>query len=277
MTRALATAAAALLDVSGVEFLAAGMSSTAWTAHGADGDELVIRVPNGDGLRLVPDYRQEARLNAALIAVGVPATATMVVTVDGTDCSVAPRRRGSPVTETGWTDAFVRDIAIALAAAHSLPPQQFGLPTAVDRFWLARIWPFDDLSLDEHPVTATFPGEVQRIRSYAERILSAGADPPVVVHTDLHPQHLLQSPEGRLSALLDFGDAFAGPAAWDFACLRYYHGDEIARRVAGLYPAGAELREATTLLSMAFALYKLDKTPDRPDVVARVRRLLHPI
>jgi aminoglycoside phosphotransferase (APT) family kinase protein len=86
--------------------------------------------------------------------------------------------------------------------------------------------------------------------------------------------HLLRSPEGRLAGLLDFGDAFAGPPAWDFACLRYYHGENVGRRVAAHYPGGADVLRRSLALGIAFALYKLDKTPDRPDVIERVARLI---
>lgn len=133
----------------------------------------------------------------------------------------------------------------------------------VARFHLARIWPFDESTLEAHPLSTRWPNRVEGIGAQAEAILAAGAEPATVVHTDLHWEHLLVA-DGRLTGILDFGDAFAGPAGWDDARLRYYHGPAVA----------GPITEHARLLGIAFALYELDETPERADVVERVLTLL---
>lgn len=253
--------------------LAAGMSSQAWVAT-IGGDEFVVRTPTPYDARADPDYRAEQRLNHALRSAGVPATRLDVVEVNGIACSIAPRIVGTPIQPDQWTNEFVGDVAAALAATHSVPVGGHDLPGAAHRFHLARVWPLDDTSLGDHPVAVVLPGTLDWVRSQTESIVSEASRLSCIVHTDLHWDHLLRSPAGRLAGLLDFGDAFAGPPAWDFACLRYYHGEEVGRRVAAHYPNGSTVLRRSMTLGIAFALYKLDKTPDRADVIERVARLI---
>lgn len=251
--------------------LASGMSSQAWVAT-IGGIEFVIRTPVAGDRRPDPDYHREARLNSALRRAGVPVPEIEVVEIGDVQCSLARRVAGNPVRPGDWTDAFASDVADALAATHSITPAAHDLLSAVERFHLARLWPIDGTSIDDHPVTTRLPDAVERVQIRADEICREASRTPVVVHTDLHWDHLRRSHDGRLAGVLDFGDAFAGPPAWDFACLRYYHGDEVARRVASHYPDGAETLRRAETLGIAFALYKLDKTPDRSDVIERVRR-----
>jgi aminoglycoside phosphotransferase (APT) family kinase protein len=259
-----------------IEPLAEGMSSSAWIGR-IEGVEWVVRVPVPGDARPDPDYRGEAALNAALRQVGVPATDTQPVEIDGTLCSIAPRLGGSPVRPDEWNDEFVNDVASALAATHSIPVGRHRLSGAVERFHLARLWPLDDTDLHDHPITRRLPGRVGWIESQRDAVATEAHQPACVVHSDLHWDHLLRTPDGRLGGLLDFGDAFAGPPAWDFACLRYYHGLDVVQRVAAAYPGGDDVLRRSARLGIAFALYKLDKTPDRVDVVERVDHLAKPI
>ena len=261
-------------DATSIAHLADGMSSSAWLAT-IDDRECVIRVPTDGHDRPPPDYRGESELNAALRAVGVPAAASEAVTVDGCECSIAPLISGDPIQPHQWDPAFTRDVAGALAATHSLAVAGRGLPDAVNRFHLARLWPLDGTELADHPAATRLPDHVTWIASRHRAIEAAAAAPPAVVHTDLHWDHLLRNSAGRLSGLLDFGDAFAGPPGWDLACLRYYHGESAARRVIRHYPDGDRVWQHSHLLGIAFALYKLDKTPDRSDVIDRVTTLLN--
>ena len=273
MTMELARAVFALRGHTGpIETLADGMSSSAWVGE-IDGREWVVRVPITNDARPDPGYRREEQLNAALLRAGVPAADTRTVEVDGIESSIAPRLIGSPVQPGDWRDAFVADVGAALASTHAITVDGHGLANAVERFYLARLWPLDGSSLLNHPIVTHLPGDVEWVQSQKNEIINETRRPACVVHTDLHWDHLLRSADGRLAGLLDFGDAFAGPPAWDFACLRYYHGDEIARRVADHYPGGSDVLRRSALLGIAFALYKLDKTPDRPDVIERVGQL----
>ena len=67
------------------------------------------------------------------------------------------------------------------------------------------------------------------------------------------------------------GDAFAGPAEWDIAGLRYYHGP-VADDV--LTDSDRYDRDRARLLTISFALYKLAKQPERALVIERVEPIL---
>lgn len=270
-------ARAALASVGTVEgepqLLAEGMSSSAWTGA-VDGREMVVRIPKNDGLRPEPHYDDEARLLADLARLGAAVAPCRVVEVDGIRCSIAERIPGEPVRPDEWTDRFGRDVADTLGALHSLAPGAAPALSAVERFHLARLWPLDGSRLADHPVAARWPERIDPLAALEADVRAACTAPATVVHSDLHWEHLLRTGGGRLAAVLDFGDAFAGPAAWDFACLRYYHGDDVAALVAQHHPDGTAALAASGLVGITFGLYKLDKTPERDEVVARVERLL---
>lgn len=253
----------------GVRSLASGMSSQAWVGS-VGTDRWVVRVPVGDGRRPTPDYRTESVLLRAAAERGVPVATSTVVDVGGVACSVARERPGRPVGVADWDEVLVEDVAVALRALHTLDPALAVEQDIVTRFHLATIWPFDDTRLDDHPVAARWPSLVPSLLAHRDGILEAGSGPATVVHSDLHPDHLLIE-DGRLTGLLDLGDTFPGPAEWDVACLRYYHAD-IADRIAAA--GGCWDLERARRLTIAFGLYKLAKQPDRAVVVERVETIL---
>lgn len=274
MTIELARKAFATCGVHGrVELLASGMSSVAWTSA-VDDRRWVVRTPTTDGRRADPDYVAEATLNRALRDFGVPAPESEALLIDGIGCSIAPLIVGTPIQPDQWSDGFVDGVAAALAGTHSVPLDGLSLLSARRRFHLAPIWPLDDPSLADHPIVSALPDLAGWAASQRNAILHEASQPSCVVHSDLHWDHLIRSPDGRLAGLLDFGDAFAGPPAWDFACLRYYHGEDVGRRVAETYPNGQEVLGRSYTLGIAFGLYKLAKTPARVDVIERVSRLI---
>lgn len=62
-----------------------------------------------------------------------------------------------------------------------------------------------------------------------------------MLHSDLRRDHLLRDSGGGLAALLDFGDAFVGSLAWDFALLHWYYGKANTGLVTASYPEGEVL------------------------------------
>lgn len=258
-------AAAALSTVGahdGVTLLAEGMSSSAWRGT-VDGSPYVVRVPKNDGRRPTPRYEDEARLLTDLAARGVPVAVPSIVEIGDVACSVAPEIPGEPVRPGEWTPELVGELHEALRILHETPPDLAVETDVVARFHLARTWPFDGADPADHPVADRWPERLAALVALAPEIRRAGAAPATVVHTDLHWDHILVA-DGRLMGILDFGDAFAGPPGWDHACLRYYHGPDVT----------GPLTEDARLLSIAFVLYKLDKTPERIDVVERVDAVL---
>lgn len=272
--------------------IASGRSSSAWAASSASGD-WIARVPMAHSGRPLT-YRSEARIGELLHAAGHPVATWSLVEVDRTLCSVGPLLHGRPVE---YGDAFQPDLAAALGRLlfdmHHLPAQGFGplvddertlrghssSPRAgiVDRWYHAAIWPFDDSDLSGHAVSAIAPSLVEVIEPLRSRIIAESEGPVGVVHSDLHREHILRDEAGRLAGVLDFGDAFLGSCAWDFALLRWYYGDENAGRVAAGYPDAADSQRAAAYLVVAVGLYKLAKVPRDPAVPTRLRRVVEAV
>jgi len=75
-----------------------------------------------------------------------------------------------------------------------------------------------------------------------------------VVHSDLHREHLLVGEDGGLAGVLDFGDAFVGARAWDYALLHWYYGEANAFRVAAHDPNGEDEFSRGRVLATAIGL-----------------------
>lgn len=281
--------------VDSVRAVAAGRSSGAWLADAAVG-QWIARVPvEQSGRRMT--YRAESLIGGALGTQGHAVADWTVVDVAGTVCSVARFLPGDPVAEfvddpddSAWTGDFARALARVLRDLHTMPADGFGPlvddDTAargisidrrqgiIDRWFHATIWPFDGSSLADHPINAVAPLLVEPIAELLTRIEGAESGPTGVVHSDLHRQHLLVAADGSLAGLLDFGDAFVGAIAWDFALLQWYYGRGNVELVAAHYPGGAEELERGVVLSVVVGLYKLARSPGDHAVLARLRRCI---
>ena len=132
-----------------------------------------------------------------------------------------------------------RDLGATLAKLHRLPASGYGrMDNDRDRLngdrltpgeglssRLYRPWPFSGDQLADHPVANKIPELLTKL-SDLEPELVAVVDPggaPSVIHSDLHQGQFMHS-RGRLTALLDFGEATAGPPAWDIGSFAYFHG-----------------------------------------------------
>lgn len=268
--------------------LAAGMSSAAFAGSTVSG-RWVVRVPAlAPGRSL--NYRSESTICAVLRDLGHPVATWTNVEVDGLVCSVGPRLDGVPVSDDEpFTPAFAAQLGRALSDLHQIAVGGFG-PLADDerlhgtadanragvvaRWHLARIWPFDDTDLSTHPVAAIDPDLVERIEPLRAAILDAADGPIGLLHSDLHREHLFRDESGSLTGLLDFGDAFVGARAWDFALLHWYYGRDNARAVAAHYGGADGLDEHARTLAIAVGLYKLDKAPTTPSTHSRLRQVL---
>lgn len=218
-------------------FLASGATCVAYT----DGERVVrLSAPHpGKEVRFAVD----AAIRAALGAAGVPTSQSL-------EAGVLPNGRaysvdtfvvgdGSEPLPEGWAD-----LGRALGALHRLPHSGFGLledrsdalvgqaQTAVDglRTRLQDAWPFGETALEDHPLIRAAPELASRIARLRDGLESVIHGQTALCHTDLH-RGQFRWREGRLSALLDFGDAAIGPPAWDVASLAYFHGWAVAEEV----------------------------------------------
>lgn len=271
---------------SDVGLLARGMTSTAWYASSDDGG-WVARVPvPGSGRRLT--YRAEEYIGAAMTAAGHPVVRWRTVELDGgTLVSVGPRMSGVPVDPTqAWSERFTVAVAETLASLHGLECSGWGpvrdtnerligishdgTAAVVDRWCHAPMWPFDGSDLRAHPLARYAADLVGDVSDMSGAITVAAHGRRGLVHSDLHAQHLLVGADGGLGALLDFGDAFIGSRAWDFALLIHYYGLTAAADVARHYGADQSLLVDAQQLAVAVAVYKIVKTDGRRMDVERL-------
>lgn len=112
------------------------------------------------------------------------------------------------------------------------------------------------------------------IIEHREQLLDIAVDNAGLVHSDLHREHLLAGASGNLTGVLDFGDAFVGSIAWDFALLHWYYGARASEAVAERHPNGSTLTQSGRILAIAVGVYKLAKSQTDPTVPRRLRRVL---
>lgn len=279
----------ALQPVDAIRALSAGRSSHAWIAQVGEA-RWIARIPIVDSGRRAT-YRAEMAIGRYLTSLGHPVADWTIVDAHGTLCSVARALPGLPV-EYGlvWSIDFGRQLAGLLADVHAMRAEHFGplvdnqtslrgvaqdrLQGIVDRWCHAPIWPFDASKIDSHPIFKQAPEIGHAVASLANCIEAAATGPTGVVHSDLHREHLLTDTRGLLTGVLDFGDAFIGSVAWDFALLNWYYGEANASLVACHHPAGAEMLDQGAMLSVAVGLYKAAKNPNDPAVIQRLQRCL---
>jgi len=278
--------------VDALQTLSAGQTSKAWLAT-LGSDKWVVRVPIGGSDRRIT-YQVESLIDRYLglrrhqVAVSTP------VEVAGVPCSVARYLQGVPVTYgENWCDEFGRAFAKLLEDLHAMPAQghgplvnrgdtAIGLSTSrrqaiVDRWCHARIWPFDDSSLGEHPIMQVDPRIGEIAGGLVREIERAQSGSTGVIHSDLHREHLLLGDDDSLAGVLDFGDAFVGATAWDFALINWYYGEKNAELVAGAYRNGEQELEQGRFLAVVVGLYKMDKNPADRAVLPRLRRCIEAV
>lgn len=131
----------------------------------------------------------------------------------------------------------VHDLGRLLATLHTLPVEGRGLledrtdtlrgraSTPLDGIlsrWGPQ-WPYDGRTLLSHPIARHAPDLIGPLGELREPLLRyAEANARVgLCHTDLFGAHLLVR-DGRLAAVMDFGDAAIVPVAFDLASFAYY-------------------------------------------------------
>lgn len=165
-----------------------------------------------------------------------------------------------------------------LAIVHSLPVTGFGrliekpagltgqqpdpLTGVRARWCWADLWPFDGSKFEQHPFSLISPHIQSKMQMVKEAIIDSIVDKPVALtHSDLHGEHIFET-EGSLSGIIDFGAAFLGAPAWDFAVIAFYHGWPAVQATLSGYesPLNKEqLLLQVQLLALVVGLYKLSK------------------
>ncbi len=79
--------------------------------------------------------------------------------------------------------------------------------------------------------------------------------PPVLIHADLNPSHILWDPQrGKLAGVIDFGMAGLGDAAYDYASILLAYGETPLRRMHNHHPSIGKKIDRARFWAMAIEL-----------------------
>lgn len=257
-----------------IRYITAGATSEAWAITSSDG-HLVLRIAApraGERSRYEAEFGIRQRLRALGGEVARP-----VATNRDVDAGVAVDWCLDEFVEGAAAEGQLphracHDLGQTLAALHSLPAGGHGLlanrrdrlvgesATARDGILarLERPWPFTGASLEDHPIASEAHDLIELLEALRPALLALLDGDGSVNHTDLHGGQL-QVSDGRLAAILDFGDAVVAPPAWDIGSFGYFFGWDQAKLLLDGYtddPARrVELLERGRLFAVVIALH----------------------
>lgn len=256
--------------------LGAGLASEAWRV-GAATPWLALRIARKD--RGGATYPVEHALASLLAAQGasVPAPVRGSWEVEGWTGRAFSLMTGLDGARATPADEAVVVPALAdfLAVQQSVELDGFGPLALVDGelrgvstdpatgvvTWADRVaWPADGPSLASHPALGDRPDLRAAMEALAPRVLEAITDrPTVLVHADLHEENLLV--DGSVVHVIDLGETFLGPVAWDLAAIGYFLGWHIADQVTDTLLARPDAhaglrREDVDLVALAVGAYR---------------------
>lgn len=192
---------------------------------------------------------------------------------------------GEPAGET-IPEAAATDLGRFLATLHGLPVEGYGrLEDRADELrgtesdhragilsrWWPELWPFDGRPLTTHPVLHAAPMLLSTIAALRDS-LTRYEEPRTqfaLSHTDLNGNHLFVE-DGRLTGVIDFGDAAIVPPAFDIASFAFFFGWDRTEAVLDGYTTNGVFRDIRRAeaqqLSVVLALQKIEKhTTALPD------------
>lgn len=216
------------------------------------GDELAVRLPRRQAAALLIEHEQAwvpelaprlpipvpAPLRIGRRSAGYPWGWSVVPWLDGTQALVEPLHH----SQTKRLGEFLR--ALHSIAPPSNPPENpyRGGPLA------GRIGVLEKRLVS---MTAALAGGADEARRILHRATRIPIDVPATwIHGDLHSKNVL-SIEGRISAVIDWGDICTGDPATDLAALWILFGPE---NRATFWEEYGEVSEATVLRARAWAI-----------------------
>lgn len=220
-----------------------GWDATAWKLPSPDGDWL-LRVPrNADAVQVM---EAQHHLGLLLETHGLPVPRDSRLLQDAGGTTVAQLYRyvdGQPAPVAGRGDRarLAASIAQFLSALHPLASQAgTAAGVAPMRAWEDLFGPVVERC------AALLPPETGAwVRATGDRLERASHDlpPPVLVHADLKPQHVLVGPGGEIVGVLDFEGVQITDPALDFSRLIQHWDHAFASAVLRQYrgPVDADL------------------------------------
>lgn len=280
-----------------VEPLGQGVASVAWLIV-ATTARYVLRYMPAESVRQVT-YLSEFAILSRLHRAGCAVPEALHSSFDDGAISVPGWKAwtllrevpGRAVSESQITGQLVGDMASFLRTMHEIHVAGYGplqqhrssiegsesdpLEGVLARWRSARVWPFDGTSLSTSTLSFAAPQLVPHLERHRRKMEQAiYAEPAVLLHSDLHGEHVFRSRE-RLSGVIDFGGAFVGVPAWEFAAIAVFFGWESATAIIRSYTTDRPaLVRDTSLLSAVFALYRFDVESAIPRHEATARALV---
>jgi aminoglycoside phosphotransferase (APT) family kinase protein len=280
--------------------LGQGATSAAWRLTTRD-DTLIIRLIAA-GTNRPATFQSEFTILRMLRAAGCPAPEPIMHSgeMDLAHSTVlepwAITRLipGAPLQNTPIWPQLAHDVGRVLSIVHTLPVHNFGrlveqpagllgqqtdpLAGVLSRWCWAVLWPFDGSPFTQHPLAQIRPALAPPIQALAERLVEMLVDEPsVLTHSDLHGEHIFTL-NGSLTGIIDFGAAFIGLPAWDFAVMAFYHGWPAAQTTIAGYTASSQdqqhLLRQTQRLALIVGLYKLDRAVKAQAPATKVDRIV---
>ena len=193
--------------------------------------------------------------------------------------SVTETLNGQPIKKNRLTTQVARELGHFLSILHSLPTTGYGrlaeqkqhvqglqntyLSGVRARWCWADFWPFDGSDLQQHYISHTDPHLGDPLLALKTEIIETAANQqPVLIHSDLHGEHIFTQ-AGKLTGIIDFGASCIAIPAWDFAVLAYNQGWSITQEVLiGYHPSPTKRKfylSQAQKLALAISLYKLAK------------------
>lgn len=255
-----------------LRIVGSGVTAVGWRVKASGGPYCVLiglpsPAPGVEQASIGPQFEARAALLAALRerderCPEVLATSSMP--------GVPERLRRWPWMVTSWTPgeplgdasemtpSLAREVGELIAHLHAIPVSGHGLLVDEDgelrgvasdpeaglfSRWGAGLWPFDGRPLVAHSIVQVAPSLVLPVATMREQLLAyAGAGARAICHTDLNPGHIWAA-EGRLTGVVDFGDASVLPPATDIASFAYSYGWDATEHLLEGYATNRVLRD----------------------------------
>lgn len=179
------------------------------------GEELVLRIPRSPSH--TKDLEKEAELLPLAHTAGLPVPELLHHAPAPVPHLLITRMPGTDMAERTPTRAFLHQVGRQLHRLHHLPTQHLHTPPL-------QVEQDDPTTLvqDLHRtgmLDASTAGWLTDLFHHLAEHVPRTPPEPVLIHGDLSPTNLLATPDGALSAIVDWGEAALAEAAVDFAKL----------------------------------------------------------
>ena len=283
-----------------VKKLGAGATSTAWLIN-CGSDQFVFRATHHTTNRPIT-YRSEFLILHKLYEQGVPVPEPLYSSFDQVSdldervsaWAITRSIVGNPILGNGLTSNVASQLGEFLQVLHQLPSSNFGrlneqstslegqqithLGGICARWCWAKLWPYDNSSLSDHPIAIMAPSLLNSLTRVETKLWRITTQEDVVLnHSDLYGEHIFTSNE-NLSGTIDFGAAFIATRGWDFAVLAYYHGWEAVKVILKSYSQNnrqyRQILHQAHHLALVVGLYKLEKAVTAKREANRQQRIV---